>query len=109
MIQQFKGFVGKVYHVPSVQIEVIGGSSKDHICYYLLGQAQIYGSPEAAFRSFIIPYVDEVSEPPLEHLRTGLLWVGSGSTRNLGSLPAHSLDTCSTPWYNALLWSLSAR
>jgi hypothetical protein len=57
MIQQFKGFVGKVYHVPSVQIEVIGGSSKDHICYGLLGQAQIYGSPEAAFRSFIIPNV----------------------------------------------------
>ena len=37
MIQEFKGLVGIVHHVAAIQVQVIGGGGKNHVCYGLLG------------------------------------------------------------------------
>ncbi len=36
------------------------------------GHSQLYGGAEAAFGAFVVAYVDEGTEPPLEHLGAGL-------------------------------------
>ena len=72
VVQQFESFVGEVHRMPGVQVDVIGGGGEHHISDGCHGKPQSYRRVQAPLRAVVVPHLDKVAEPVLEHLRPRL-------------------------------------